>query len=172
MLWEPATNVEHSLPAMPNGVARVYPASGAVAMLPLTPQNNYNPTIIFCGGSDMPSDAYGNFANPAINTWNYPASQDCQRITPEPQDGSAPVYTQDDNLIQGRTMGQFIILPTGQMMIFNGALNGTAGYSNTGTGISINGVEFNPPGGQTRNPANMVCFVFYLQRQLIDIGSS
>jgi hypothetical protein len=114
---------------MPNNVARVYPASGAVAMLPLTPANGYNPTILFCGGSDMSADDYGDYANPAINTFDYPASGDCQRITPEPTDGSAPVYVQDDQMIDTRTMGQFIILPDGKLLVINGAQNGTAGYA-------------------------------------------
>ncbi|KAF9790493.1 hypothetical protein BJ322DRAFT_1098268 [Thelephora terrestris] len=72
MLWNPDTFAENRLPDMPNGVIRVYPASGGIAMLPLTPANNYNPTILFCGGSDMPE------------------YEDCQRITPEPLDGSSP----------------------------------------------------------------------------------
>lgn len=118
---------------MPNGVARVYPASGATAMLPLTPANNWTPTIIFCGGSAMSADDYGNYSFPAINTWNFPASNDCQRITPEPTDGSSPTYVQDDDMIQGRTMGQFITLPNGKMLVVNGGANGTAGYA-TATG--------------------------------------
>ncbi|KAG7095082.1 hypothetical protein E1B28_005870 [Marasmius oreades] len=129
MLWDPQTNTETALPEMPGGVARVYPASGAVAMLPLTPANNYNPTILLCGGSDMPDDAWGDYGKPQIDTWNYPASADCQRITPEPLDGSAPKYEQDDDMLETRTMGQFIILPTGQLLVVNGGLNGTAGYA-------------------------------------------
>ncbi|THU92444.1 copper radical oxidase [Dendrothele bispora CBS 962.96] len=129
MLWDPATNAETRLPDMPNGVARVYPASGAVAMLPLTPKNNYNPTVLFCGGSDLPNDAWGNYSWPFVNTWEHPASTDCHRITPEPEDGSSPVYVQDDDMLEGRTMGQFVILPTGKLMVVNGGLNGTAGYS-------------------------------------------
>lgn len=114
---------------MPGRVIRVYPASGAVAMLPLTPGNNYTPTILFCGGTDMPEPAWGNYSWPAINTWNYPASQDCQRITPEPIDQSPPVYIKDDDMLEGRTMGQFIILPDSTLLVINGALNGTAGYA-------------------------------------------
>jgi Domain of unknown function (DUF1929)/Alphaherpesvirus glycoprotein E len=114
---------------MPGNVVRVYPASGATAMLPLTPANNYTPTVIFCGGSDMPDSAWGNFSWPFIDTWTYPASSDCQRITPEPQDGSTPAYEQDDNMIETRTMGQFVALPDGKMLVLNGGLNGTAGYS-------------------------------------------
>ncbi|KAJ7742495.1 copper radical oxidase variant A [Mycena maculata] len=128
MIWDYTTNTEVDLPPMPNGVVRVYPASAATAMLPMTPANNYSQTIIFCGGSDMPDSAWGDFAYPFINTWDYPASKDCQRITPEPGDGSSPVYEQDDDMLEGRTMGQFIILPDGKLLVLNGGLNGTAGF--------------------------------------------
>ena len=130
VLWDPNQNVETPLPNMPNGVARVYPASGAVAMLPLTPANNYTPTVLFCGGSDMPADYYGNYSWPFYNTWTYPASTDCQRLTPEPADGSTPAYEQDDDMLVGRSMGQFITLPDGTMLVINGAMNGTAGFAN------------------------------------------
>ncbi|KAF5340317.1 hypothetical protein D9611_007805 [Ephemerocybe angulata] len=130
-LWNPDTNAETRLPDMPGQVIRVYPASGATAMLPLTPENKYTPTILFCGGTDMKDDQWGNFSYPAIDTWNYPASKDCQRITPEPSDGSEVKYTQDDDMLEGRSMGQFIILPDGKLLVVNGALNGTAGYAKT-----------------------------------------
>ena len=114
---------------MPDNIVRVYPASGANAMLPLTPANNYSQTVIFCGGSDMPNDAWGNYSWPFINTWDYPASSKCHRLEPEPQDGSAAAYVEDDAMPQGRTMGQFVLLPDGKMLVLNGGLNGTAGYS-------------------------------------------
>ncbi|THU98795.1 glyoxal oxidase, partial [Dendrothele bispora CBS 962.96] len=129
MIWDPNTNEETRLPDMPGGVARVYPASGATAMLPLTPDNNWTPTILFCGGSDLPDQAWGNYSWPFVNTWEHPASTDCHRITPEPEDGSTPDYVQDDDMLEGRTMGQFIILPTGKLLVVNGGKNGTAGYS-------------------------------------------
>ncbi|KZT21915.1 copper radical oxidase [Neolentinus lepideus HHB14362 ss-1] len=137
MLWDPLTNTEYPLPDMPGQVVRVYPASGAVAMLPLTPANNYTPTVLFCGGSNMTDSQWGNYSFPVINTWDYPASTDCQRITPEPADGSTPAYEQDDDMLEGRTMGQFIALPNGKMLVVNGGLNGTAGYS-TATGDTPN----------------------------------
>lgn len=129
ILWDYNANVETPLPDMPGRVVRVYPASGGVAMLPLTPANNYTPTVLFCGGSDMPDPDWGDYSFPAINTWLYPASKDCQRLTPEPPDGSAPAYEQDDDMLEGRTMGQFIILPNGKLLMINGGLNGTAGYA-------------------------------------------
>ncbi|KIK26153.1 glyoxal oxidase [Pisolithus microcarpus 441] len=137
MLWDPDTNAETPLPGMPGNVVRVYPASGAVAMLPLTPANNWTPTILFCGGSDMPDSYWGNYSYPYYNTWDYPASKDCQRLTPEPPDGSSPAYEQDDDMLEGRTMGQFIALPDGTLLVVNGALNGTAGYAQA-TGMTPN----------------------------------
>jgi len=116
---------------MPKHIVRVYPASGAVSMLPLTPANNYTPTVLFCGGTDIPDDQWGDYAGPRVDPWKIPASNDCQRLTPEPADGSTVAYEQDDDMLEGRTMGQFILLPDGTMLIINGALNGTAAYSNT-----------------------------------------
>jgi len=114
---------------MPSGVARVYPASRTVAMLPLTPANNYTPTMLFCAGSDMPAD-YRNYSWPFYNTWTYPASKDCQRLTPEPLDGSAPACEQDGDILLGRTMGQFVSLPDGTVLVIDSATNGTAGFAN------------------------------------------
>ncbi|KAJ7651007.1 copper radical oxidase variant A [Roridomyces roridus] len=135
-IWDYSANTETDLPDMPNGVVRVYPASAATAMLPMTPANNYSQTIIFCGGSDMDDAAWGNFVSPSIATWYYPASKDCQRITPEPADGSVAKYTQEDDMIEGRTMGQFIILPDGKLLVVNGGLNGTAGFGRNTTAFS------------------------------------
>ncbi|EKM53182.1 uncharacterized protein PHACADRAFT_259359 [Phanerochaete carnosa HHB-10118-sp] len=129
ILWDPNTGEETPLPPMPDNIVRVYPASGANAMLPLTPANNYSQTVIFCGGSDMPDEAWGNYSWPFINTWDYPASPKCHRLEPEPQDGSSPAYVEDDPMPEGRTMGQFIALPDGTMLVVNGGANGTAGYS-------------------------------------------
>lgn len=77
----------------------------------------------------MPDEDWGDYSFPAINTWDYPASKDCQRMTPEPADGSTPAYEQDDDMLDGRTMGQFIALPDGTFLVVNGGRNGTAGYA-------------------------------------------
>jgi len=122
-------NVETPLPDMPKHIARVYPASGAVAMLPLTPDNNYTPTVLFCGGTDIPDDQWGSYAGPLVDPWLIPASKDCQRLTPEPTDGSTVAYEQDDDMLDRRTMGQFILLPDGTALVINGGLNGTAAYA-------------------------------------------
>jgi hypothetical protein len=129
MLWNPDSFEEVRLPNVPGNVIRVYPASGGVAMLPLTPANNYNPTILFCGGSDMPEYDWGNYSWPFVDTWLVEASKDCQRITPEPLDGSSPGWEQDDDMLESRTMGQLVTLPDGTLLVVNGGLNGTAGYA-------------------------------------------
>ena len=49
-IWDWTKDKFHDLPDMPDRIVRVYPASGATAMLPLTPKNKYTPTILFCGG--------------------------------------------------------------------------------------------------------------------------
>ena len=98
-------------------------------MLPLTPANNYTPTVLFCGGQDMPDANYGDYGGPGADVWTITASKDCQRLTPEPTDGSAVAYEQDDDMLDPRTMGQFIILPTGKVLVINGGTKGTAGYA-------------------------------------------
>ncbi|KAI0674053.1 DUF1929-domain-containing protein [Trametes maxima] len=130
VLWDPLTNEETALPDMPDQIIRVYPASGANAMLPLTPENNYTPTVIFCGGIYMDDYSWGNYSWPFADTFNMPSSRKCHTITPEPTDGSAVDYVEDDDLPEkGRTMGQFIALPDLTMLVVNGGGNGTAGYA-------------------------------------------
>jgi len=68
---------EEILPDMPKNVIRVYPGSGGVAMLPLTPENNYNPTVLFCGGTNAFNNyQWGTYGGPNENTWEYRASAD------------------------------------------------------------------------------------------------
>ena len=126
-MYDLETKTETRLPDMPYA-ARVFPASGATAMLPLTPANNYNPTLLFCGGSDSPmqnaSDGGAKF-----NITSYPADDTCVRITPE---DANPAYEDDDNMPEGRSMGQFIYLPDGTMWMGNGVGMGTAGYGDEG----------------------------------------
>lgn len=109
---------------------RIYPASGASVMLPLTPSNNYEPTLLFCGGSDVDlrnateaSDGGAKFNITAI-----PADNTCVRIAPE----GAAVYEDDDNLPEGRSMGNLIYLPDGTLWLGNGIGMGTAGYGDEG----------------------------------------
>lgn len=115
------TNTEYRLADMPHAV-RTYPASAGTAMLPLTPSNNWTATLVFCGGSNIASDKW-------VTNWDiaaHPASTSCVRITPD----ASGDYEEDDSLAQGRSMGNMILLPTGQIIYLNGAATGVAGYGN------------------------------------------
>lgn len=142
-LWDHTNNVETDLPDMPGQVIRVYPASGATAMKPLTPENGYTPTILFCGGTVASDQMWGNYTSPGGDILSVTASTDCSSITPEDNQGnlnSSVQYVKEDDLPQGRSMGQFIHLPDATMVIVNGANKGTAGYANlTFNTIQVNG---------------------------------
>lgn len=147
ILWDPIKNKEESLPDMPGHIIRVYPASAATGMLPLTPESKYTPTILFCGGTQLHSDkAWGDYGGPNINMYEHPANAECHSITPENGDGSTPdkvQYIHEGDLPEGRSMGQFIHLPDGTMVIVNGAEKGVAGYGNTSWNMvqSVDGKE-------------------------------
>ncbi|KAF8300523.1 hypothetical protein DL93DRAFT_2145682 [Clavulina sp. PMI_390] len=95
--------------------------SAATVLLPLTPENNYEATVLFCGGSNIAVDAW----NPATNVIiDIPADSTCVRISP---DGDAK-WEDDTSLPEGRTMGNFILLPNGTILLLNSGGMGTAGY--------------------------------------------
>ena len=125
ILFDVNTGTETDLPNIPYS-ARTYPASAATVMLPLTPDNNYTPTILFCGGSNanfnVSTDGGANFNVTAV-----PADDSCVRINP---DDPNPQYTDDDSLPEGRSMGNFIFFPDGTLWLGNGVGYGTAGYGN------------------------------------------
>ena len=93
ILYDWTTRTTTNLPAMPYAT-RVYPASGATAMLPLTPANNYTATILFCGGSAPPS--WGNSGTAGYNVTAVPADNTCVRINPMDEN---PQYITDDYMV-------------------------------------------------------------------------
>ena len=115
ILYDMQAEKEIPLPDMPYA-ARVYPASAAVAVLPLTPANNYEPTILFCGGSAAPFQKSSD-GGAGFNVTAVPADDTCVRISPDSQN---PQYADDDALPEGRSMGNFIYLPDGTMWLGNG----------------------------------------------------
>ncbi|TDL21722.1 glyoxal oxidase [Rickenella mellea] len=114
-------NKETPLDDIPDAV-RTYPASAGVVMLPLTPSNNWTATIMFCGGSDLQPNQWG-------ENWDitvYPASKSCVKISPDVS-GS---YTHDDPIPKGRSITSAIMLPDGKLLLLNGANTGVSGYGN------------------------------------------
>jgi len=123
MLYDMTTLTETYLPDMPYA-QRVYPASAAAVMLPLTPANGYTETILFCGGSAV-NLAKSTDAGAMFNVTAVAADASCVRINP---DDANPTYSDDDSLPEGRSMGQLIYLPDGTLWLGNGVEMGTAGY--------------------------------------------
>ncbi|CAE7079095.1 unnamed protein product [Rhizoctonia solani] len=120
------TNTEYTLDDIPHAV-RTYPASGASIMLPLTPANNWTATLLFCGGSDLQPDQW-------VENWAiaaYPADATCVKMTPDVESK----WSDDDSLPEGRSMGNMIALPNGQIFMVNGANQGVAGYGNVSWAI-------------------------------------
>ena len=134
ILYDMDTRQEIPLPDMPYA-SRVYPASAAAAMLPLTPANNYTVELVFCGGSDA-DFRNSTDGNPGYNVTAVPADNTCVRIRP---DDPSPQYEDDDHLPEGRNMGSLVYLPDGTMWLGNGVKMGTAGYSdrNYSVGMSL-----------------------------------
>ncbi|EPQ30209.1 uncharacterized protein PFL1_02325 [Pseudozyma flocculosa PF-1] len=138
ILWDlDSASTYKELPST-TGPMKCYPASAGVAMLPMTPANNYEQEILFCGGVQRPLNEWGNGGGPAYNPLNTPASKVCERLKPEDDN---PTWTQDDDLITGRSMGTFVYLPDGKLWFGQGVHMGTAGYStqdyNKAIGISL-----------------------------------
>lgn len=114
--------IEHPIADTPHSV-RTYPGSAAHAMLPLTPANNWTATLWFCGGTDLQPDQF-------TLDWNiagFPADNSCISMTPD----ESTEWQDEDDLPEGRSMGNMIALPDGRFVILNGIGSGTAGYGNT-----------------------------------------
>lgn len=114
------TGTETELDDIPDAV-RVYPASAGSIMLPLTPENDWKATILFCGGSNVQTERWT--AGDFIKT-TYGASTSCVKITP----ADSRSYVQEDPLPEARVMTNLISLPDGKVLALNGAKVGTAGY--------------------------------------------
>lgn len=128
IIWDIDEKLEYkTLPDIPHA-ARAYPASGATAVLPLTPENDYNPSFLFCGGQDIPQDGWGNAGGPGFDITKKWADKSCVRIQPEGSEN--PQWEEDDELPEPRTMGNFVYLPNGQLVLLNGGAKGSAGYGN------------------------------------------
>ncbi|KAH7543194.1 hypothetical protein FEM48_Zijuj02G0157900 [Ziziphus jujuba var. spinosa] len=113
--------VVKEFPSIPGGEPRNYPSSGSSVLLPLMDENRADTTeaeIMICGGA--PNGAHllarqGNFVQ---------AISSCGRLKVTDQN---PTWIMEDMPIP-RVMGDMVILPTGDILIINGAGFGTAGW--------------------------------------------
>lgn len=113
-------------PTMPDGngvVSRNYPSTGSSALLPITLSQNDgnvlpNAVVLVCGGTASDS-------NVKASAGEYiPAAKTCGRISITDE---KPKWEMEEMPIE-RVMGDMILLPTGDVLIINGARRGTAGW--------------------------------------------
>ncbi|CAI0556439.1 unnamed protein product [Linum tenue] len=98
-----------------DGGPRNYPSAGSSAMLALDGDHS-TAVIVVCGGAQ-----YGAFIEKSTDT---PAHGTCGRIVATSPD---PVWQMED-MPFGRIMGDMVMLPTGDVLIINGAQSGTQGF--------------------------------------------
>ncbi|XP_010262660.1 PREDICTED: aldehyde oxidase GLOX [Nelumbo nucifera] len=115
VLYDYVTNsIVRDYPPLDGG-PRNYPSAGSSAMLAL--QGDYSTAVIVvCGGAQ-----YGAFIERSTDT---PAHGSCGRIVAtDPKPG-----WEMEDMPFGRIMGDMVMLPTGDVLIINGAQAGTQGF--------------------------------------------
>ncbi|KAJ7525143.1 hypothetical protein O6H91_17G038300 [Diphasiastrum complanatum] len=119
ILYDYTTNtVVRTYPTIP-GEPRNYPSAGSSVLLPLTASDGFQTAeVVVCGGAQ-----YGAF----LNTQKFlTASDSCGRITVTDANPGWAMET----MPTPRTMGDMVLLPTGDVLIINGAQNGCQGWGN------------------------------------------
>ncbi|KAI5682596.1 hypothetical protein M9H77_03824 [Catharanthus roseus] len=115
VLYDYAANVIiRNYPVLEGG-PRNYPSAGSSVMLALTGDYS-SATVVICGGAK-----YGAYLQRSFDT---PANGSCGRIEPTSAD---PIWEMED-MPFARIMGDMVILPTGEVLIINGAQAGTQGF--------------------------------------------
>uniref|UniRef100_A0A0E0C606 Galactose oxidase-like Early set domain-containing protein n=1 Tax=Oryza meridionalis TaxID=40149 RepID=A0A0E0C606_9ORYZ len=111
--------VVRELPILPGG-ARNYPASAMSTLLPLDLRKGagLSAEVIICGGATKNAFKLG-------ETGTFPpALRDCARINPSKPGARWAL----DQMPSGRVMGDVLILPTGDLLMLNGAAKGCSGW--------------------------------------------
>ncbi|MBA0612096.1 hypothetical protein Godav_012739, partial [Gossypium davidsonii] len=115
----------HEFPVLPGG-ARNYPSSGCASLLPIMLKPNEDRKLIpaevlVCGGT--PHDAYtkADLQRPKVF---FPGNTDCARIDITKRNGKWKIQ----NMPLARLLGDMVVLPTGDVLLVNGAKTGSAGW--------------------------------------------
>ncbi|KAF9586722.1 hypothetical protein BGW38_006264 [Lunasporangiospora selenospora] len=119
------------LPDIP-GPPRNYPLTGGSVLLPLSPENNFQPEVLVCGGAtEFSTQAKG--------------VSSCGRISPLSED---PQWEMEE-MPFGRMMPDMAHLADGSVLIINGANTGTAGFDRASDPV-LHPVQYLPyaPRGQ------------------------
>lgn len=137
-----------NLPDMPFAT-RVYPASAATAMLPLTPDNNYEATLLFCGGSNVTQ--WGQGGSPGYNITAVPADNTCVRISPE---SNNPQYVTDDHMASYEPFDAFLLFyVVADLNSLRGEAWANSSTSPTAPSGSVAGLAWAPPAMATTTTA-------------------
>ncbi|KDR73602.1 hypothetical protein GALMADRAFT_71761 [Galerina marginata CBS 339.88] len=123
MIYDWETNTERYLPQIPNGIRVTYPMTGTALLLPLSPENNYRPEILLCGGSAVDDTKPGY----KISSQD-PASAQCFRMALDEE--GINLGWQIEQMPEARIMPDAVLLPTGDIVIVNGGGSGISGYGN------------------------------------------
>ncbi|KAJ7636288.1 glyoxal oxidase precursor [Roridomyces roridus] len=138
MIYDVETNTElMRLPDIPNGVRVANPFDGTGQLLPLIPPL-YEPTVLVCGGSAADDRI------PAANLSTLdPATDQCSRITLT-ADGVKKGW-EVETMPEQRILMESVMLPSGDVLLINGAHTGYSGYPSVGGS--------NATGSNSANPA-------------------
>ncbi|KAL0315661.1 UNVERIFIED_CONTAM: putative aldehyde oxidase Art an 7 [Sesamum radiatum] len=114
-----------SLPDLPGG-SRNYPASGMSALLPINLDTNENSVpeleVLICGGNTREAYTFSDLQLPKRTF--LPALQDCGKLNLNREDAEWEI----EEMPSRRVMGDMLILPTGDMLMINGAQAGTSAW--------------------------------------------
>ncbi|ERN12018.1 aldehyde oxidase GLOX [Amborella trichopoda] len=123
--------VVHVYPELQGG-PRNYPSAGSSAMLALTPDNEHSTAeVVVCGGA-----TYGAFIQQSTDA---PANGSCGRIVATDLEAT----WQMEEMPFVRIMGDMVMLPTGHLLIINGAQAGSQGF-NLASSPCLNPVLYRP----------------------------
>ncbi|KAF3777810.1 WSC domain-containing protein [Nymphaea thermarum] len=117
ILYDYASNrILHEYPKLEGG-PRSYPSAGSSVMLPITAAYGHTRAeVLVCGGA-----AYGAFIKNDVDS---PTQGTCGRIVATDLKAS----WQLEMMPSGRIMGDMVMLPTGEVLIINGAQTGSQGF--------------------------------------------
>ena len=135
MLYDWKQNTEERLPQIPNGVRVTYPMTGTALLLPLAPENNYAPEVLVCGGSTLDDTRPGN----EFSAKDDLASDQCVRMLLT-EEGIKRGW-QVEKMPNARMMPDAVLLPTGAVVILNGAGSGISGYGNVRHQVGLSNAD-------------------------------
>ncbi|KAE8669164.1 Detected protein of unknown function [Hibiscus syriacus] len=115
-------------PIVPAWISRNYPASGSSCLLPIILNPNENRRVIpaevlVCGGTAHDAYPKAEKLRPKVFV---PGNTDCARMDITKRNGKWKI----NNMPSARLVGDAVVLPTGDVLLVNGAKTGAAGFDN------------------------------------------